>query len=192
MITMKLLILGATGGTGRQIVAQARAAGHEVAAFDRHGKSPLAQAVVGQDAVISAIGRGLSFKANGLIAKVVPEILSAMKAASVRRLIFMSAMGVGVSYQDAPLMPRIFFRTLLRGIYADKAIGDRLIQASDLDWTLVQPSQLTDGPLTGIYRSGERLRMSGMPQISRADAAQFILRQLDDRASVRKTLIVSQ
>jgi putative NADH-flavin reductase len=189
---VKVLVLGATGGTGRQIVAQARAAGHQAAAFDRHGGSPLAPALAGQDAVISAIGRGKSFKANGLIEKVVPEILSAMKAAGVRRLIFMSALGVGPSAQDSPIMAKVFFRTLLRGIYADKLIGDELIRRSDLDWTIVQPSQLTDGPLTGTYRSGERLQMSGMPQISRADTAQFILRQLDDRANIRKTVIVSQ
>ena len=121
---MNVLVLGATGGTGRQIVAQARAAGHQVTAFDRQGKTPLVQALAGQDAVISAIGRGKSFKANGLIEKVVPEILSAMKAAGVRRLIFMSALGVGASFEDSPILPRIFFRTLLRGIYADKLVGD--------------------------------------------------------------------
>jgi putative NADH-flavin reductase len=188
---MKLLVLGASGGTGRQIAAQAREAGHQVAVFDRHGGSSLAHVMQGQDVVISAIGRGLSFKPQGLIEKTVPQILSAMTAAGVRRLIFMSAMGVGASFQDAPLMPRIFFRTLLRGIYADKAVGDRLIQASDLDWTLVQPSQLTNGPLTGTYRFGERLTMKGMPQISRADAAQFILRQLDDATFHRRVVICS-
>ena len=191
MTPMKVLVLGATGGTGRHIVTQAHEAGHIVSAFDRKAELSLAQAVRGQDAVISAIGRGKSFRAQGLIANAVNDILAAMKAAKVRRLIFMSALGVGASYQDSPLPARIFFRTLLRGIYADKAIGDGLIQTSDLDWTIVQPAQLTDGPLTGAYRSGEHLQMSGMPQISRADTAQFIVRQLSDRSNVRKTVIVS-
>ena len=192
MTPMKVLVLGATGGTGRHIVTQAHDAGHIVSAFDRMAELSLAHAVRGQDAVISAIGRGKSFRAQGLIANVVNDILAAMKEAKVRRLIFMSALGVGASYQDSPLPARIFFRTLLRGIYADKAIGDRLIQASDLDWTIVQPAQMTDGPLTGNYRSGEHLKMSGMPQISRADTAQFIVRQLTDTSNVRKTVIVSQ
>ena len=189
---MKLLILGATGGTGRQIVAQARDAGHDVTAFDRHAGVSFAQAMKGHDAVISAIGRGKSFKSNGLMAKTVPEILAAMKAAGVRRLVFMSALGVGASFEDSPLLPRIFFRTLLRGIYADKLLGDDLIRRSDLDWTIVQPSVLTDGPQTGKYRFGERLTLQGMPSISRADVAHFIVGQLDNRANVKKTVVVSQ
>lgn len=185
-------MLGATGGTGRHLVTQGREAGHEVTAFDRHAGVSFAQAMAGQDAVVSAIGRGKSFKANGLMATTVPLVISAMKASGVRRLLFMSALGVGASRQDSPLPAKIFFSTLLRGIYADKLLGDRLIQASDLDWTIVQPSQLTDGPLTSKYRFGERLELKGMPQISRADTAQFILRQLTDTTYRRKTVIVSQ
>lgn len=189
---MRVLVLGATGGTGREVVAQAREAGHEVTVYDRKSGSSSAQAMPGHDAVISAIGRGKSFSANGLIAGVVPEILDGMKAAKIRRLIFMSALGVGDSYQDAPFLQRLFFNTLLRGIYADKLIGDQLIRKSDTDWTIVQPSMLTDGPLTGKYQAGERLRLQGMPTISRADTAQFIVRQLADASNVRKTVIVSQ
>ena len=125
-------------------------------------EAALTAAVRGQDAVISAIGRGRSFKSEHLMEQVVPPLVSAMKAAGVRRLIFMSALGVGDSYQDSPVIGRLFFRTLLRGIYADKAVGDRLIRTSGLEWTLVQPSQLTDGPLTRNYRHGERLALSGM------------------------------
>jgi putative NADH-flavin reductase len=190
-VVLKLLIFGATGGTGRQIVFQAREAGHDVTAFDRHAGVSFAEAMKGQDAVISAIGRGKSFKANALIATIVPDILAAMKTAGVRRLIFMSALGVGASFEDSPLLPRIFFRTLLRGIYADKLIGDELIRRSEFDWTIIQPSVLTDGPLTGNYRFGEHVALKGMPSISRADTAQFILRQLADTTFVRKTAIIS-
>jgi putative NADH-flavin reductase len=207
---MKLLILGATGGTGKQIVAQALEAGHNVTALARPGATPgpadprlrliggdlqnvtaLAGAMRGQDAVISAIGRGYSFKSEHLIERTVPVILAAMQAAGVRRLLFTSAVGVGPSFADAPLMPRLFFRTLLRGIYADKLIGDQLIRSSDLDWTIVQPSQMTDGPLTRTYRSGQRLTMSGMPRISRADVAHFLLQVAGEPAAIRKTLLVS-
>src|SRR5580765_7080641 len=103
MTPMKVLVLGATGGTGRHIVTQAHAAGHIVTAFDRKAEVSLEQAVRGQDAVISAIGRGKSFRAQGLIASAADDILAAMKGAGVRRLIFMSALGVGASYQDSPL-----------------------------------------------------------------------------------------
>ncbi len=207
---MKLCILGGTGGTGKQIVFQALEAGHTVTVLardpakvgsehpqlhvtvgDLQNGAALAGAMRGQDAVISAIGRGYSFKSEHLIERTVPGIIGAMKAAGVRRLLFTSALGVGPSFADAPLMAKLFFRTLRRGVYADKLIGDQLIGSSGLDWTIVQPSQMTDGPLTRRYRSGERLAMSGRPRISRADVAHFLLNAAGDRAAIGKTLVVS-
>lgn len=207
---MKLCILGGTGGTGRQIVVQALDAGHDVTLLvrdrakagaehprlkvivgDLQDVAALADAMRGQDAVISAIGRGYSFKSEHLIERSVPGIIAAMKATGVRRLVFTSAVGVGASIADAPLLGRLFFSTLLRGIYADKLIGDQLIRSSGLDWTIVQPSQMTDGPLTRRYRSGERLAFSGMARISRADVAHFLLNAAGDRAAIGKTLLVS-
>ncbi len=208
---MKLLILGATGKTGQQIVTQALAAGHQVTIVARDaarvpgghprqqvvigdvtsGAASLAEPMRGHDAVISAIGRGYSFKSEQLIARSVPGIIAAMNAAAVRRLMFTSALGVGGSYADAPLAAKLFFLTLLREIYADKLVGDRLIRESNLDWTIVQPTQFNDGPLTKRYRSGERLAMSGLPKISRADTAHFILDRINDPLTIRKTLIVS-
>jgi len=82
-------------------------------------------------------------------------------------------------------------RFLLSDLYADKAAGEALIRRSYLDWTLVQPSQLTNGPLTQKYRAGERLALRGMPKISRADVAHFILSHLDDGAYVRKVVSIS-
>lgn len=208
---VKLFVLGATGGTGQQIVAQALDAGHEVTALARDrtrittqhprlkiiggdttgGEAAMAGPMHGHDAVISAIGRGKTFKSDRLIERSVPGILGAMKASGVRRLMFTSALGVGETFRDSPLLPKVFFRTLLRGIYADKLVGDNLIRDSGLDWTIVQPAVLTDGPLTRQYRSGEHLPMSGMPAISRADTAHFILDRLNDQATIRKTLIVA-
>ena len=141
--------------------------------------------------MISAIGRGYSFKSEHLIERTVPVMIAAMKAAGVRRLLFTSALGVGESVADSPLLARLFFRTLLRGIYADKLIGEQLIRTSGLDWTIVQPSQMTDGPLTRTYRSGEHLALSGMPKISRADVAHFLLSAAGDTAAIGKTLQVS-
>jgi putative NADH-flavin reductase len=153
--------------------------------------SALAHAVRGQDAVISALGRGLSLKSDRLIQRSVPAILSAMQTNGVRRLIFTSAIGVGATIRDAPLFSRIMIRLLLSDIYADKAAGEELIRRSDLDWTIVQPAQLTNGPLTRTYRAGERLDLRGIPKIARADAAHFILRQLDDTAYVGKVALIA-
>ena len=207
---MKLLVLGGTGGLGRHVVIQALDAAHEVTVLARdrakvgaqHERlrivdgdvkniAGLGDAMQGQDAVISAIGRGQSFKSENLIAESVPGILATMQETGVRRLIFTSALGVGDSYRDSPLVPRIFFRTLLRGIYADKLIGDTMIRNSRLDWTIVQPVVLTDGPMTRTYRVGEHLQLAGINKVSRADTAHFIVDRIDDRSTFGKTLILS-
>lgn len=208
---MKLFVLGPTGGTGKQIVAQALDAGHEVTVLARDRSKVTTQhprlKIVGgdttawgaamtgamrdHDAVISAIGRGMTFQSAHLIQRSVPGILGAMQASGVRRLVFTSALGVGDTFQDSPLLAKLFFTTLLRGIYADKLIGDDFIRHGGLDWTIVQPAQLNDGPLTRKYRSGEHPPMSGMPAISRADTAHFILDRINDQATFAKTLIVT-
>jgi putative NADH-flavin reductase len=205
----KLLILGATGPTGQQLVTQALEAGHQVTGYARTADKiavrherlrliaasvsdeALGEAVTGQDVVISAIGRGMSFKSENLIQRSVPPILNAMKTRGVRRLIFMSALGVGESVTETPLLARVFMTLLLRDIYADKEAGEALIRASNLDWTLVQPPQLTNGPLTRAYRAGERLQLRGMPRMSRADVAHFILSQVERPDYIRKTVLVA-
>jgi putative NADH-flavin reductase len=207
----RIVILGATGGTGRALVSQALEAGHHVTAFVRNpdklalrrerlrvlagdaasGAPTLGDAVRGQDAVISALGRGRSFKAQGLMQRSVPHILEVMRDYKVPRFIFMSAMGVGETGRDAPLMSRMFSSLFLKDIFADKLAAEGLIRRSSVEWTIVHPTLLTDGPLTGTYRIGERLELHGMPKISRADTAHFMLAQLSDPTYVRKTVIVS-
>jgi putative NADH-flavin reductase len=209
---MKVLILGATGGTGRSALKEAKALGHDVTVFvrdrskltadEQHGtrvvtgslpedERALTDAMRGQDAVISALGRGLSFKADDLMKRSVPVVIRAMSNAGVRRLIFTSAFGLGDTKRDTPLLPRMFAATLLRGIYADKRLGETLIRQSDLDWTLVHPTKLTDGPRTGTWRSGERLPLSPLPKISRGDTGAFLVSQLNDTSHIRKTVLVS-
>ena len=207
---MKLLILGATGLTGKHVVSQALDAGHELTVLvrdrarlaaasprlrvvdgDMQNGTALADAMRGQDAVISALGRGLSFKPEHLMQRCVPVILQTMGQARVRRLVFTSAFGIGETWRDTPFMPRLFARTLLRGIYADKALGEASIRQSDLDWTLVHPTMLTDGARTGTWRSGERLPLSGLPKISRGDAGAFLVSQLNDSSYIRRTVLVS-
>ena len=210
-MAQKLLVLGATGGTGRHIVREALDASYEVTAFVRNSahKLPahqrltimiggvvddplgLARAMQGQDVVISALGRGQSLKSTNLIQRSVPPILAGMKTHGIRRLIFTSAIGVGETIRDAPLFSRIVIRVLLSNIYADKVAGEAEILRSDLDWTLVQPAQLTNGPLTRTYRAGERLALSGNPKVSRADTAHFIVRQVGDPSYIRKTVLIA-
>ena len=208
---MKLVIFGATGATGVQLVQQALSLRHEVTAFVRspdalapvagrvrlvtgdatQDRAAVAEAVEGQDVVISALGRGKVLKSEDLIARSMRLIVSAMEQARVRRLIVMSSFGVGESYARAPLIPRMMFRFLLRDIFADKQAGEERIRGSALDWTLVYPVYLTNGPLTSCYRVGEHLELRGLPKVSRADVAHFILSEAERPAFVRKTAVVS-
>jgi putative NADH-flavin reductase len=225
----RLLILGATGGTGLHLVSQALEAGNEVTAYVRdlaklevkHERlrvvvGPIAdeatafrEAMRGQEAVISTLGRGLSLQSEHVIERCVPPMLSAMKAHGVGRLVFTSAIGVGEAYSEAPLLSKLVIRMLLKHIYPDKLIGENLVRNSDLEWTIVQPAGLTNGQLTLVrnsdlewtivqpagltngqltrrYRAAEHLRHRTIATISRADLAHFLLSQVDDRTYVRR------
>jgi uncharacterized protein YbjT (DUF2867 family) len=212
MSVRRILVLGATGGTGRHVVEQAVAMDLDVTVLVRRpdrlpatsrplrivtgdiraDSAAVRSAYAGQDAVVSALGIGQSFKPHGLIAHAAPLIVAAMREHGVRRLVFTSAFGVGATWQDVPLVPRLFMKTLLRDVYADKAAGERVIMGSGLDWTIVYPAGLTNGPRSGTVRVGERLKLAGFPRVSRADVATVLLQQLNDRSFVGKGILVAQ
>ena len=207
----KILVLGATGGTGRHVVSQALAKGHDVTVLVRDpnrlttvserlrvltGSVPdnsgaLAAATIGQDVVISTLGVGNSLKSSGLITRSTPAIVQAMQASGVRRVIFTSAYGVGATLSDVPLLPRMLMRLLFGDLYSDKAAGEDVLRRSGLDWTLVYPVTLTNGPRLGRYRVGERLALRGFPRMSRADVAEFLLEQAEDNTYLRKGVLIS-
>jgi putative NADH-flavin reductase len=211
MTSRKILVLGATGGTGREIVSQARQQGHKVTVLVRrpehHPGLPrdvriltgdvtdntevLDDVMQGQEAVISALGVGKALKSGGLIGRSAPLIVRTMERQGIRRLIFMSAYGVRATWKDVPILPRIPMRLFFGDLYTDKESGEEAVRRSDLDWTLVYPVTLTNGPRTGRYRVGERLRLRGFPRISRADVAEFILSQLEDRKYLRVGVLIS-
>jgi putative NADH-flavin reductase len=208
---MKIVVFGATGPTGKLLIEQALQQGHSVTAFARdpagletvdarvrvvtgdttRDQGRIDEAVSGQDAVVSALGRRTTFTSDRLIERSMRAIVPAMERSGVRRLVIMSAFGVGESWRDAPLLPKLMYRTLLRDIFRDKAVAEDYVRQSSLEWTFVYPVLLTDGPLTGRYRAAEKLELHGMPKISRADTAHFMLAELARPAFVRKTVVVS-
>jgi len=207
---MNILVFGATGATGQQVVKQALRRGHRVTAFVRRpealetadnvrivvgdatrDKSKIAEAMSGQELVISALGRRNSFRSDHLISRSMEAIVPSMKQAGVSRMILMSSFGVGESLRDAPIIPGIMFRVLLKDIFADKESAERELRASGLDWTIVHPVLLTNRPLTGRYRVGERLDLHGMPKISRADVAHFILTEAENPRFVQRVVVIS-
>ena len=205
---MRVLVFGANGATGRLVVDEALAAGHRVSAFVRTVAAPFPDdvrvivgdatsmakvrtAMPGHDAVVSTLGVRNALRSHGLIARSMAEIVPAMELAETRRLVVMSALGVGATFAQAPLVPRILYRLLLGDIFADKARGERIVEGSILDWTIVHPPLLTDGPLTGAYRAGEELPLSGFPKISRANVANFMVAALGSAAWSEKHVIVA-
>lgn len=208
---MKVLILGATGGTGLELVKQALAAGHDVTAFVRDpiklkivderlkvvqgnilDVESLERAIPGHDAVISALGSpGLGPSTE--LSDGTRNIIDVMERSNVKRLIFETTVGVGDSREHLSWFARLFFFPLvIKNIVADKEIQERLIKESSLNWTIVRPGRLTNGPRVGRYREGEQINADAHSRsISRADVAEFMLRQLIDDRYHHKTPAVS-
>lgn len=208
---MKLLIFGSTGKTGRELVNQALDAGYEVTAFARnpqkmeirHDRLTVVKgditdadsinvAVPGHDAVLSALGSPGLGKSTEL-SDGTRRIIASMEGSGVKRLIFESTVGVGDSSSHATVFARwFFFPVVIRNVLADKEIQERIIKESSLDWTIVRPGRLTNGPRRGIYREGDAISGTAVAtSISRADVAEFMLRQVTDNAYLHKCPAVS-
>ena len=194
----KILVLGATGGTGRLIVAQAVARGHDVTVLvrsaekardikgaklivgDAHDETALRQALKGQDAVISALGTPASpFREVTLLSSATRALVSAMKAEHVSRLVCITGIGAGDSAGHGGLLfDNLIFPLLLRKVYADKNRQEAIIRDSGLDWVLVRPSILNNKPSSNTIRAITDLSGFHGGTISREDVARFVLDQV--------------
>ncbi|WP_369033317.1 NAD(P)-dependent oxidoreductase [Streptomyces adonidis] len=207
---MKLLVLGATGPTGRHLVDLALRSGDSVTALVRNpaalgdlagqiapltgdATSPhdVSAAMAGQDAVVSALGRGNSVTADGLFTRASAAVVEAAGEAGVSRLVWLSSFGVGRTLDWSSTTQKVIYRTLLRSIYADKAIADDRIRSSGLDWTVVLPTRLTDDPAKGAYRADDRLPMKGNPTIARADVAAFMHRAVRGGEWIHRSPVIT-
>ena len=207
---LRLLVLGATGGTGLEIVRQAVERGHRVTAFVRSparlkqfqgritvqqgdllNSAELQQVIPGHDAVLSGFGprQPLSKADASLLERFARALTAAMPAAGVRRVIVES---VAFLFKDSIVPPayvlgRLFFARTV----ADASAMERILAASDLEWTMVRPPELTDRPYTGKYRVREgHLPLFGF-KISRADVADLMIKLAENRASIRHVVGVS-
>ena len=148
-------------------------------------------AVRGHDAVLSAIGAAATrttIREDGT-----RKIIEAMEEAGVKRLVSLSSLGVGDSRANLSFFTRyIVVAIFLRHAFADHERQEAVVRQSSLDWTIVRPPHLKDGPRTGVYRHGFPItdrQIEGW--ISRADVADFMLAQVDDDRYVHKTPGVS-
>lgn len=205
---MKLLIIGGTGGTGNEIIKQALELGHSVTALIRNPKNlkiehpnlriiegnvldydKIKMAVSGQDAVISALGHKRFFIKTNILSEGTKNIIQAMELLNVKRFICITSLGINDSRFKLGLYYTLFVIPIIIFFYfLDKSKQEKLIQSSQLDWTIVRPGQLTNGKKRGKYKHGLKVGNYILTKmISRADVAHFILSQLNDKTYVRQT-----
>jgi len=206
---MKLAIFGATGKTGIELIKQALEQGHSVTAFVRDAArlaikdeqltfvtgdvfepNSVAQAIQGQDAIICALGAGSDLKKTNVRTTGTINIISGMQKNNVKRLIVVTAMGVGESWEDLSLFNKFFFATLLKSSREDHEAQEVVIKESGLDWTIIRPSGLTDSTRTGVYEVGENIP-AATSKIARADVADLILKELEQNTLIGKAVTIT-
>lgn len=198
---MKVLVIGATGGTGREIVKQSVQAGHQVTALlreelqqpdevlssaklvvgDALDAAVLRSAVAGQDAVADSLGSSMSgpFKKVHLFSESTQSLIEVMKAEGVRRLVCITGIGAGDSKDHGGFVyDHLVQPLLLHGVYEDKDRQEKLIEASGLDWIIVRPANLKDGDPVGGTQAITDLSTFHGGSIRRADVAAFVVAQL--------------
>ncbi|WP_409190972.1 NAD(P)-dependent oxidoreductase [Bradyrhizobium sp. RDM4] len=207
----KILVLGATGGTGRLIVSEALARGHEVTALvrspekagdlkgarlivgDIRDENALRNALRGQDTVVSALGTPASpFREVKLLSTATRALVTAMKAEQVSRLVCITGMGAGDSAgRGGFLFDRLIFPLLLKNVYADKDRQEAVVRDSGLDWVLVRPSVLNDKPGRGAIRAITDLSDFHGGSIARQDVATFVLDQIQGNNWLHRSPLIT-
>lgn len=186
---MQITVIGSTGHTGRHVLDQGRERGHAMVAFTRRpaalrdpsvvtvvsgdGRDPaaLSAALTGSAAAIAIVGNGRSGPHHA--GAVATALVAAMAQTGVRRLLTVSAYPVAAR---RPRIPVAIIRRVFAAVYADLAVMEEIVAASGLDWAIIRPGRLTDGPRTGrgtLHRGD----MHRVPAVSRADLASVLLDQ---------------
>jgi putative NADH-flavin reductase len=202
---MKIIVFGSTGTIGKHLIEQALDEDHEVTAFARDitkitfhhenlvkvegdvmKRESVNAAILHHDAVLVVLGAGRKgvVRSAGTL-----NIINAMKDHGIKRLICQSSLGVGDSRNNLNFFWKyIMFGMLLRPAYADHELQEQYVRNSELEWTIVRPSAFTDGQRTGKYRHGFSVFDNNTTlKISRADVAEFLLKQLSDLRYLHKS-----
>ncbi|WP_431950289.1 NAD(P)-dependent oxidoreductase [Actinacidiphila sp. bgisy167] len=202
---MRIAIFGATGHVGRELVAQALDAGHEVTALARdparlpprdrltavtgdvRDPEVVGRVVGGADGVLSALGTR-SPRGAGVCADGMRRILPAMRELGVRRLVAVGAYGSGPGARGAY---RLATSLVIPAVMRDKDRQEEVIRAEGDLWTIVRPAVITGGRYTGVYRTGSDLRLGLASRVSRADLADFMLRALGSEDCARRAVAIA-
>ena len=208
---MRVLIVGASKGIGLEATRQALDAGHDVRALARSATAiavtnpslekirgdalkteDVKAALVGVDAVIQTLGVGLGdlFRPVHLFSDSTRVLIASMRSQGVKRLICVTGFGAGDSRASISCLQRLPFQIVFGRAYDDKNLQEKLIKESELDWTIVRPGVLTSRPRAGRYRILAEASQWRNGIISRADVAEFLVRQIGDQAYIRKTPVL--
>ena len=205
---MRVLIIGASKGIGLETTRQALEAGHDVRALARSATAiaisnpslekmrgnalkteDVEAALVGVDVVIQTLGVGLEelFRPVHLFSDATRVLIQAMKIQGVKRLICVTGYGAGDSRASISCLQRLPFQIVFGRACDDKSLQEQLIKESELDWTIARPGVLTSGPRTGHYQILSEASQWRNGIISRADVAEFLVRQIGDQTYIRKS-----
>ena len=197
-----ILVIGGSQGIGQAVCQAAVAKGHLVRAMSRSGRKPagvagecevfkgdalnatdVARALEGVDVVVQALGvppsLDLVLKPVTLFSAATRVLLPEMKRAGIGKLVCVTGFGAGDSDDSINVFQRLPFKLLLKRAYDDKSIQEKLIEQTDLDWLIVRPGVLTNGPATGGYRVLAKPAEWRNGIISRADVADFIISRIE-------------
>ncbi len=206
-----VLVIGASRGIGLETVRALLAAGISVRALARRARdsaiadarlakldgdaldrATIDRALAGVDAVIQSLGVAFTpeavLKGTTLFSKATRVLVDAMRARGVRRLVVVTGFGAGDSRGHGDfLYDAVMFPLLLKRVYDDKDVAEQIVRASGLEWTIVRPATLTNGPATGRYQVLIEPDSWRAGTVSRADVADFLAKQVGDAAFLGKT-----
>ncbi len=209
---MDILIFGASGGTGHELVKQSLALEYNVVAFVRdpsrlsirHDRLDIRTGDVGDYhsvfdavepgvAVLSALGASSPFKRDPTIVRGIDHIVKAMEEKRAQRIVYLSFAGVHEARKQTGFFFCYMIAPLLQGVVKDHEEKEKLIRQSGLRWTIVRPAVLSNGAHSGRYNAGEDLmpRFSNL-MIPRADVADFMIRQITDDSYTGKAPLISR
>ena len=209
-----VLIVGASRGIGLETVKATLQAGHSVRALARSARriavdhprlekvvgdalemATVKRALTGVDVVIQSLGVSAGpeviLKPTRFFSTATRVLVTAMEEAQIKRLICVTGFGAGNSRGHGGFLYSAAFHLLLGRVYDDKDVQERIVRRSELDWVIVRPVILTNGPKTNTYRAVIDPRGWTCGFISRADVADFLIKQIDDNTFVHKTPLLT-
>jgi putative NADH-flavin reductase len=205
---MNIAVFGGTGGTGQWIIKLGIEAGHQITALVRNpdrlddGSSQtkiivgnvldykkVQESIAGTDAVAVSLG-SRSDSPDNIVSQGTQNIIRAMKALDVRRLVVITSLGVGDSKDQVPMAFKLVMKTIMRKIIIDKDRQEQFVRASGLDWVIIRPGELSNDPPTQQYIFGTDPTITAK-RVSRADVAEFVIQNLTDNQFLHQAVAIT-